>query len=45
MSARLTDASVTRDRALDTWEPNCVLEAARHFFIHVVHSPLGPWGT
>jgi hypothetical protein len=22
-----------------------VLEAARHFFIPVVHSPLGPWGT
>jgi hypothetical protein len=41
MSARLAGASVTRDHALDTCEPNCVLGAARPFFIHVVHSPLG----
>jgi hypothetical protein len=41
MSARLTGAWVTRDRALDTCEPSCVAEAARPFFIHMVHSPLG----
>jgi hypothetical protein len=45
MSARLADASVTCDRALDTCEPSCVPGAARPFFIPVVHSPLGPWGT
>jgi hypothetical protein len=44
MSARLTGASVTRDCALDTCEPSCVFTAARHFFIPVVHSPLGSWG-
>jgi hypothetical protein len=38
--ARLTGASVTRDRALDTCEPSCVTGAARPFFIPVVHSPL-----
>jgi hypothetical protein len=41
MSARLAGASVTHDRALDTCEPSCVPEAARPFFIPVVHSPLG----
>jgi hypothetical protein len=41
--ARLTDASVTRDRALDTYEPSCVPGVARPFFIPVVHSPLGAW--
>jgi hypothetical protein len=45
LSARLACASITRDRALDTCEPSCVPEAARPFFILVVHSPLGPWGT
>jgi hypothetical protein len=40
MSARLTDASVTRDPALDTCEPDCVPGAARTFFIPVVHNPL-----
>jgi hypothetical protein len=40
MSARLAGASVTRDRALDTCESSCVPEAARSFFIPVVHSPL-----
>jgi hypothetical protein len=45
MFARLASASVTRDRVLDTGEPNCVPEAASHFFISVVHRPLGPWGT
>jgi hypothetical protein len=44
LSARLVDASVTRDRALDTCEPSCVPGAARHFFIPVVHSPLGAVG-
>jgi hypothetical protein len=44
MSARLADASVTRDRALDTCEPSCVLGAARPFFIPVVHSTLGAVG-
>jgi hypothetical protein len=41
VSARL---AVTRDRALDTCEPSCVPGAARHFFIPVVHSPLGAVG-
>jgi hypothetical protein len=44
MSARLAGASVTRDHALDTCEPNCVRGAARPFFIHVVHNPLGVVG-
>jgi hypothetical protein len=44
LSAHLAGASVTRDRALDTCEPSCVPGAARHFFIPVVHSPLGVVG-
>jgi hypothetical protein len=44
LSARLADASVTRDHALDTCEPSCVPGAARPFFIPVVHSPLGTMG-
>jgi hypothetical protein len=44
MSAHLAGTSVTRDRALDTCEPSCVPGAARPFFIHVVHSPLGAMG-
>jgi hypothetical protein len=39
--ALLAGASVTRDRALDTYEPSYVPGAARPFFIPVVHSPLG----
>jgi hypothetical protein len=45
MSARLAGALVTCDRVLDTCEPSCVPGAARPFFIPVVHSPLGSWGT
>jgi hypothetical protein len=41
MSTRLTGASVTHDRALDTCELSCVPGAARSFFIPVVHSLLG----
>jgi hypothetical protein len=41
LSARLTCASVTHNRALDTCEPRCVTGAARPFFIPVVDSPLG----
>jgi hypothetical protein len=44
LSARLTGASVTRDRALDTCEPSCVPGAVSLFFIPVVHSPLGAVG-
>jgi hypothetical protein len=44
MSARLTGASVTHDRALDTCESSCVPGAARPYFIPVVHSPLGAVG-
>jgi hypothetical protein len=44
MSACLAGASVTCDRALDTCEPSYVPGAARPFFIHVVHSPLGAVG-
>jgi hypothetical protein len=44
LSARLTGASVTRDRALDTCEPSCVPGAASPFFILVVHNPLGGVG-
>jgi hypothetical protein len=29
---------------LDTYEPSCVSRAAKPFFIHVVHSPLGAVG-
>jgi hypothetical protein len=42
--ARFAGVSVTRDRALDTCEPNYVPGAARSFFIPVVHSPLGAMG-
>jgi hypothetical protein len=45
LSAHLAGASVIRDRALDTCEPSYVPRAARPFFIPMVHSPLGPWGT
>jgi hypothetical protein len=45
LSARLADASVTRDRALDTCELSCVPGAAMPFFIPAVHSPLGPCHT
>jgi hypothetical protein len=41
LSARLAGISVRRDRALDTCEPSYIPEAARPFFIPVVHSPLG----
>jgi hypothetical protein len=44
LSARLAGGSVTRDHALDICEPSCVPRAARHFFIHVVHIPLGGVG-
>jgi hypothetical protein len=44
MSARLPGASVTRDYALDICEPSCVPRVARHFFIPVVHNPLGAMG-
>jgi hypothetical protein len=44
LSARLAGASVTHDRALDTCESSCVPGAARPFFIHVVHNPLGVVG-
>jgi hypothetical protein len=41
MSARFIGASVTRERALKTCEPSYVPVAARHFFIPMVHGPLG----
>jgi hypothetical protein len=44
MSACLAGASITRDHALDTYEPSCVRGAARPFFIPMVHSPLGAVG-
>jgi hypothetical protein len=44
MSARFADASVTHERALKTCEPNCVPRTARHFFIPVVHNPVGVVG-
>jgi hypothetical protein len=44
MSTRLAGALETRGRALDTCEPSCVPGAARSFFIHVVHNPLGGTG-
>jgi hypothetical protein len=40
MSAHLAGVSVTRDRALDIYEPSCMPVAASPFFIRVVHSPL-----
>jgi hypothetical protein len=42
--ARLASASVTRARALDTYEPSWVLGATRSFFIPMVQSPLGAVG-
>jgi hypothetical protein len=45
MSGSLADDSVTHNCALDICEPRCVPGAARSFFIPVIHSPLGPWGT
>jgi hypothetical protein len=45
MSARLAGASVTCDCALDTSELSRVPRAGRHFFIPVVHNPLGAVGT
>jgi hypothetical protein len=44
MSVCLVGASITHDCALETCEPSCVPGAARPFFIHVVHSPLGAVG-
>jgi hypothetical protein len=44
MSACLTDALVTHDRALDICEPNYMPEAAMPFFIPVVYSPLEAMG-
>jgi hypothetical protein len=44
LSTRLTGASITRGRALETCEPNYVPEVARLFFIPVVHNPLGAVG-
>jgi hypothetical protein len=41
LSARLACVSITRDRALDTCEPICVPEAARPFFIPMVHTRWG----
>jgi hypothetical protein len=32
------------ERALETREPSCVTKEAKHFFIHVVHSPPGVVG-
>jgi hypothetical protein len=40
MSARLADTSVTRERALETYEPSCIPEESSNFFISVVHNPL-----
>jgi hypothetical protein len=37
-------ASVTHERALETCEPSYVPRAAKHFFIPVVHNPLGAGG-
>jgi hypothetical protein len=41
MSARLADASVTCDHALDTCESNCVPRAARPFFYYCGPQPAG----
>jgi hypothetical protein len=40
MSVCLAGALITCERALETCEPSCVPEAARPFFIPVVHNPL-----
>jgi hypothetical protein len=44
MSARFADASVIRERTLETYEPSYVPGAARYFFIPITHSPLGVVG-
>jgi hypothetical protein len=45
MSTRLAGALVTCNRGLDTCELGCVPGAVRPFFIPVLHSLLGSWGT
>jgi hypothetical protein len=45
LSARLADASVTRDRALDTCEPSCVPGAARPSFYSCGAQPTGGRGV
>jgi hypothetical protein len=42
--ARHVGASITRDHALDICDPICVPEAARSFFIPVIHSLVGAVG-
>jgi hypothetical protein len=44
-SAHIVGASVTRGRALDTCEPNCVPGAASPLFIPMVHSSPGGVGV
>jgi hypothetical protein len=44
LSAHLTGASVTHERALETCKASCVLRAAKHFFVPVVRNPLGVVG-
>jgi hypothetical protein len=36
--------SITHERALKTREPSCVIREAKHFFVPVVHNPLGTVG-
>jgi hypothetical protein len=43
--ARLVATSVTCDHVLEICELSCVPGVARHLFIPMVHSSLGPWGT
>jgi hypothetical protein len=44
LSARLTGTLVTHEHALETCEASCVPRAAKHFFVLVVHNPLGVMG-
>jgi hypothetical protein len=44
MCTRLAGTSVTREHVLEIRESSCVPRVAKHFFIPVVHSPLGVVG-
>jgi hypothetical protein len=44
LSTRLAGVSVIREHVLEACDPTCVSGAAKPFFIHVVHNPLGVIG-
>jgi hypothetical protein len=44
LSTRLAGVSVIHEHVLEACDPTCVPEAAKSFFIPVVHNPLGVIG-